>query len=86
MNRKVIVAVSVIVIAIIAVGATYVYSRYFGPQIVMQNNPDKYNCRQGNVLDGVQHKYKFFLQTHQELSEVRLQTDSYRACHILFHH
>jgi len=49
MKRKALVIVSIIVIIIVAMGATYAYSRYFGPQIVMQNNPDRYNCRQGNI-------------------------------------
>jgi hypothetical protein len=35
----------------------HAYSRYFGPQTVMQNNPDKYNCRKGNVFDGVENSF-----------------------------
>jgi hypothetical protein len=58
MKRKALVIVSIIVI-IVAMGATYAYSRYFGPQIVMQNNPDRYNCRQGNILDGVNRQARF---------------------------
>ncbi len=59
MKRKALVIVSIIVIIIVAMGATYAYSRYFGPQIVMQNNPDRYNCRQGNILDGVSRQARF---------------------------
>ncbi|MFL6421750.1 MAG: hypothetical protein ACJ71P_20420 [Nitrososphaeraceae archaeon] len=59
MKRKALVIVSIIVIIIVAMGATYAYSRYFGPQIVMQNNPDRYNCRQGNILDGVNRQARF---------------------------
>ena len=61
MKRKtvVIVSVVVVVIAIVTTGATYAYSKYFGPQTVMQNNPDKNNCRQGNVLDGVDRQARF---------------------------
>ena len=43
MRRKALVAMSVIIIGILVVGATYGYLRYFGPQTVMQNNPDKHN-------------------------------------------
>lgn len=59
MKRKSLLIVSVVVIAILAMGARYAYCRYFGPQVVMQNNPDKYNCRQGNVLDGVDRQARF---------------------------
>ena len=30
-----------------------------GPQTVMQTNPDKVNCRQGNILDGVWGQVRF---------------------------
>jgi cell division protein YceG involved in septum cleavage len=61
MKRKSVVIVSVVVvIAIVTTGAaTYAYSKYFGPQIVIQNNRDKNNCRQGNVLDGVDRQARF---------------------------
>jgi cell division protein YceG involved in septum cleavage len=60
MKRKALVAIStVVIIAIIVVGTTYAYFRYFGPQSVVQNNSDKFNCRQGNVLDGVDRQARF---------------------------
>ena len=68
MKRKALVITSVIITSIAAVGATYAYSRYFGPQTVMQNNPDKYNCRQGNILDGVDRQARFtVLSTCQKI-------------------
>jgi len=33
--------------------------KYFGPQTVIQTNSDAVNCRQGNVLDGVDRKARF---------------------------
>lgn len=51
MKRKALVIVSIIVIIIVAMGATYAYS--------LQNNPDRYNCRQGNILDGVNRQARF---------------------------
>lgn len=50
-----------IIIAIIvpAVGV-YGYYNYFGPQTVMQTNPDPH-CRQGNVLDGVDRQARFLV-------------------------
>lgn len=60
MKRKALVVSSaIVIIAIILVGTVYAYFRYFGPQIVIQNNSDKYNCRQGNVLDGVDRQARF---------------------------
>ncbi len=65
MKRKALVVVSAVVtIAIILVGTAYAYFRYFGPQSIMQNNPDKYNCRQGNVLDGVDRQARFTVCQH----------------------
>ncbi len=37
----------------------YAYVNYFGPQTVIQNNPDKENCRQGNIFDGVDRQARF---------------------------
>jgi hypothetical protein len=48
------------VIAAVLAGAGIVaYAEYFGPQVVMQTNPDTINCRQGNVLDGVDRQARF---------------------------
>ncbi len=45
--------------AIIIGGGTYIYLTQFAPQTVMQTNPDTVNCRQGNVLDGVERQARF---------------------------
>lgn len=47
--------ITAIVVASIGV---YGYYNYFGPQTVMQTNPDL-NCRQGNVFDGVDRQARF---------------------------
>jgi uncharacterized protein YpmB len=53
MRRKRDIAIVILVIvAAISLAATYAYANYFGPKTVLQTNPDKLNCRQGNVLDG----------------------------------
>ncbi len=54
MRRKNVAIISMITIAaIFSAGGIYVYAKIVGPQTVMQTDPDKINCRQGNVLDGV---------------------------------
>ena len=57
MKRKFIIIV--IVAVIVVAGGAYAYTSYFGPQTVIQTNPDKENCRQGNVLDGVDRQARF---------------------------
>lgn len=47
--------IAIIIAAFISV---YGYTNYFGPQIVIQTNSDQ-NCRQGNVLDGVDRQARF---------------------------
>jgi hypothetical protein len=59
MKRKTAIIISIIVVVIFSAGGIYAYARYFGPQIVIQTNPDKVNCRQGNVLDGVDRQARF---------------------------
>ena len=44
---------------VIAFASTYAYANYFGPKTVLQTNPDSINCRQGNVLDGVDRQARF---------------------------
>ena len=39
--------------------ATYAYVNYFGSKTVIQTNADKDNCRQGNVLEGVDRQARF---------------------------
>jgi hypothetical protein len=57
MKRKKTLIITSIIIVVVAVIlstiGTYLYTRVFGPQTVIQSNPDKVNCRQGNILDGV---------------------------------
>ena len=48
-----------VVVAVVAFAATYAYVNYFGPKTVLQANPDSINCRQGNVLDGVDRQARF---------------------------
>lgn len=59
MKRKTAVIVSIVVVTIPSVFGSYAYLKYFGPQIVIQSNSDKVNCRQGNVLDGVDRQARF---------------------------
>jgi hypothetical protein len=46
-------------VIIIGGGGTYIYFTQFAPQTVTQTDPDTINCRQGNVLDGVQRQARF---------------------------
>jgi hypothetical protein len=46
-------------VAVLSAGGLYAYKNYFGPQTVIHTNPDKLNCRQGNVLDGVDRQARF---------------------------
>ena len=45
--------------AVLLAGGLYAYKNYFGPQVVIQTNPDKLNCRNGNVPDGVEGQARF---------------------------
>jgi len=47
------------VATIVLFASTYAYVNYFGAQTVIQNNPDKENCRQGNIFDGVDRQARF---------------------------
>jgi hypothetical protein len=68
MKRKTAIIISIIVIAVFSVGGIYSYTKYFGPQTVLQTNLDKVNCRQGNVLDGVDRQARFtVLSTCEEV-------------------
>ncbi len=44
----------------IVVSLVFAYTNYFGPKTVLQTNPDP-NCRQGNVLDGVDRQMRFLV-------------------------
>lgn len=59
MKRKSLAITGVIAAAIIIGGGLYAYAKYFGPQTVMQTNPDTINCRQGNIFDGVDRQSRF---------------------------
>jgi hypothetical protein len=59
MKIKTLIIYSIITVAVLSAGGLYAYTNYFGPQTVMQTNPDKLNCRQGNVLDGVDRQARF---------------------------
>lgn len=56
-KRKTLFIVSALVI--LGAGATYFYFKYLGPQTVLQSNPDKCDCRQGNIFDGVKLQARF---------------------------
>jgi len=57
-KRRLLITLAVI-IAILIAATTYGYTNYFGPKTVLQVNPDKDNCRQGNVLDGINRQARF---------------------------
>ena len=58
-RKRAITLIILVIVAAISLGATYVYANYFGPKTVLQTNPDRSNCRQGNVLDGVDRQARF---------------------------
>ena len=59
MNKtKVVLLITFISITLIGTG-TYGYYNYFGPKAAFQTNKDIANCRQGNVLDGVDRQARF---------------------------
>jgi hypothetical protein len=55
LNKKYLILIAISITAFVS---TYGYANYFGPQTVIQTNPDQ-NCRQGNVLDGVDRQARF---------------------------
>ena len=59
MQRKTAVIISILVIAFFSLVGVYLYAKVLGPQTVMQTNPDKANCRQGNIFDGVTRQARF---------------------------
>jgi|SRR5436190_8854046 len=59
MKIKTLIIYSVLTVVVLSAGSLYAYTNYFGPQTVIQTNPDKINCRQGNVLDGVIRQARF---------------------------
>src|SRR6266487_6273603 len=59
MKRRTALIISIIVAVTFSVGGVYLYAKILGPQTVMQTNPDKVNCRQGNIFDGVTRQARF---------------------------
>jgi hypothetical protein len=59
MKRETTIISLVIIAIILSTGGIYLYERVLGPQTVMQTNPDKMNCRQGNIFDGVTGQARF---------------------------
>ncbi len=59
MKRKSAIILAVVASIVSLFASTYVYANYFGPQTVIQSNPDKENCRQGNIFDGVDRQARF---------------------------
>ena len=58
-KRNRILVTSIAVVLVISFASTYAYANYFGPKTVLQANPDSVNCKQGNVLDGVDRQARF---------------------------
>jgi hypothetical protein len=59
MNSVKIVLLSTLIIVTIVGATIYGYNNYFGPKIAIQTNKDVVNCRQGNVLNGVDRQARF---------------------------
>lgn len=59
MKRRSLLLIGIIAAVIIAGGGAFAYFRYFGTQTVIQTNPDKENCRQGNIFEGVDRQARF---------------------------
>jgi len=55
LKKKYLGAIAAVIVAIVGI---YGYYHYFGPQTVLQTSSDP-NCRQGNVLDGVDRQARF---------------------------
>ena len=58
-RKRATIIVILVAVAVISFVATYAYANYFGPKTVLQTNPDNFNCRQGNVLDGIDRQARF---------------------------
>ena len=58
-RKRAITIVILVIVAFTSFAATYAYANYFGPKTVLQTNPDKFSCRQGNVLEGVGRQARF---------------------------
>jgi hypothetical protein len=58
-RRKNAIITLITIAAIFSAGGMYVSAGIIGPQTVTQTDPDKANCRQGNILDGVWGQVRF---------------------------
>ncbi len=59
MKRRSFIIICVIPAALVIGGGTWLYVTQFAPKTVMQTNPDRVNCRQGNVLANVDRPSRF---------------------------
>jgi hypothetical protein len=67
-RKSLVIVAGIAAAAIIIGGGTYIYVTQFAPQIVMQTNPDTENCRQENVLDGVERQARFTVLSTCEIA------------------
>jgi hypothetical protein len=68
-RKKSLVIAGIVAAAILtSSGGTYIYVTQFAPQTVIQTNPDRVNCRQGNVLDGVERQARFTVLSTCEMA------------------
>jgi hypothetical protein len=67
-RKKSLAIVGIVAAAMLAGGGAYIYVTLFAPQIVIQTNPDVLNCRQGNVLDGVERQARFTVLSTCEMA------------------
>jgi hypothetical protein len=68
LKRRSLIIIAIIPTAIIIGGGTFIYATQFAPQTVMQTSPDTINCRQGNVLDGVERPARFTVLSTCEIA------------------
>jgi hypothetical protein len=68
LKRRLLIIIIAIPAAIIIGGGTFIYFTQFAPQTVMQTNPDVVNCRQGNVLEGVERPARFTVLSTCEMA------------------
>src|SRR5919198_6638680 len=68
MKRRSLIIIGIIPAALIIGVGTWLYVTQFAPKTVMQTNPDTVNCRQGNVLDGVERQARFTVLSTCEMA------------------
>jgi hypothetical protein len=67
-KRRSLIIIGIIPAALIIGGGTYIYVTQFAPQTITQTNSDATNCRQGNVLDGVERPARFTVLSTCEIA------------------